>query len=136
MALWMLSSAAFAMAYMIIGKKIRAMAEVGSVASLGDISDLRFNKHKGIKALLSIIIFIGAIAYLASQISAVSALFGHLLGWDPMLAGFVIFGILTAYTALSGEARRHIDPGLPRLCHGCGRRSDDYYFLQHDRRLQ
>ncbi len=104
MALWMLSSAAFAMAYMIIGKKIRAMAEVGSVASLGDISDLRFNKHKGIKALLSIIIFIGAIAYLASQISAVSALFGHLLGWDPMLAGFVIFGILTAYTALSGEA--------------------------------
>lgn len=104
MALWMLSSAAFAMAYMIIGKKVRAMAEVGSVASLGDISDLRFNKHKGIKALLSIIIFIGAIAYLASQISAVSALFGHLLGWNPMLAGFVIFGILTVYTAISGEA--------------------------------
>ncbi len=88
MALWMLSSAAFAMAYLMIGKKIRAMAEVGSVASLGDISDLRFKNHRGIKALLSIIIFIGAIAYLASQISACSALFGHLLGMDPMIAGF------------------------------------------------
>jgi len=104
MALWMLSSGAFAMAYLMIGKKVRAMAEVGSVASLGDISDLRFKNHKGIKALLSIIIFIGAIAYLASQISACSALFAHLLGWNPMVAGFVIFGILTAYTALSGEA--------------------------------
>ncbi|WP_432663018.1 hypothetical protein R9X47_20825 [Wukongibacter baidiensis] len=103
MTLWMLSSGAFAMAYLAIGKKIRAMAEVGSIASLGDISDLRFNKHRGIKATLSIVLFLGAIAYLASQISATSALFAHLLGWNPMVAGFFIFGILTVYTALSGE---------------------------------
>ena len=103
MNLWMLSSCAFAMAYLAIGKKIRAMAEVAPIASLGDIADLRYNKHRGIKALLSLVLFIGAIAYLASQISACSALFGHLLGWDPYVAGFIIFGILTLYTTLSGE---------------------------------
>lgn len=103
MTLWMLSSGAFAMAYLAIGKKIRAMAEVGQIASLGDISDLRYNNHRGIKATLSVVLFIGAIAYLASQISATSALFAHLLGWSPMVAGFFIFGILTIYTAISGE---------------------------------
>ncbi|HHV45346.1 MAG TPA: hypothetical protein GXX53_00335 [Tissierellia bacterium] len=103
MTYWMLSSAAFAMAYIILGKKIRAMAEVGTVASLGDISDLRYNNNKWIKILMSIIIFIGSIAYLASQIKAGSELFSHLLGLSPMIAGFVIFGILILYTALSGE---------------------------------
>ncbi len=103
MNLWMLSSCAFAMAYFAVGKKIRAMAEVGPIASLGDISDLRFNNHRGIKAILSIVLFMGAIAYLASQISACTALFAHLLGWNPYVAGFFIFGILTLYTAISGE---------------------------------
>lgn len=103
MNLWMLSSCAFAMAYMTIGKKIRAMAEVAPIASLGDISDARYDNHKGIKALLSVTIFMGAIAYLASQISATSALFAHLLGWEPIVAGLIIFGVLTAYTSLSGE---------------------------------
>ncbi len=103
MNLWMLSSCAFAMAYLTIGKKIRAMAEVAPIASLGDISDIRFDNHRGIKATSSAIIFLGAIAYLASQISAVSTLFGHLLGWDPLIAGLIIFGVLTLYTSLSGE---------------------------------
>ena len=103
MNLWMLSSAAFAMAYMSIGKRMRAMAEVAPIASLGDIADLRYGNHRGIKALLSLVLFVGAIAYLASQISACSALFGHLLGWNPYVAGFIIFGILTLYTSFSGE---------------------------------
>lgn len=103
MTYWMLSSGAFSMAYIILGKKVRAMAEVGTVASLGDISDLRFNNNRGIKTIMSIIIFIGSIAYLASQIKAGSELFSHLLGLNPMVAGFLIFGVLVAYTALSGE---------------------------------
>ncbi|MDY0257639.1 sodium:solute symporter family transporter [Gudongella oleilytica] len=100
---WMLSSAAFAMAYIILGKKIRAMAEIGEVASLGDISDLRFNNNRLIKGLMSVIIFLGCIAYLAAQIKAGSELFNNLLGWNPILTGFIIFGILTVYTAISGE---------------------------------
>lgn len=101
--LWILSSVAFSMSYIILGKKMRAMAELGPVATLGDICDLRFNRHKGIKLIFSVIIFIGCIAYLASQIKGVSELFAHLMGWSPMLSAFVIFGVLTLYTAISGE---------------------------------
>ncbi|MBG0764204.1 MAG: hypothetical protein H0S78_04835, partial [Tissierellales bacterium] len=100
---WMLSSAAFAMAYIILGKKVRAMSEIGEVASLGDISDLRFNNNKLIKGLMSIVIFLGCIAYLAAQIKAGSELFNNLLGWSPIVTGLIIFGILTIYTAISGE---------------------------------
>jgi len=100
---WMLSSAAFAMAYIILGKKVRAMSEIGEVASLGDISDLRFNNNKIIKGLMSVIIFLGCIAYLAAQIKAGSELFNNLLGWSPIVTGLIIFGILTVYTAISGE---------------------------------
>ncbi len=103
MAFWMLSSGAFAMAYLILGKRVRAMAEIGEVASLGDISDLRFNNNRVIKAMTSITLLLGCIAYLAAQIKAGSELFGHLIGWDPLLAGFAIFGVLTIYMAVSGE---------------------------------
>ena len=103
MTFWMLSSGAFAMAYIILGKKVRAMAELAPVASLGDISDLRFNNNRLIKGIMSIILFIGSVAYLASQIKAGSELFGHLLGLNPMVAGFLIFGVLTVYTSISGE---------------------------------
>ncbi len=103
MSFWMLSSAAFAMAYIILGKKVRAMAEIGEVASLGDISDLRFNNNKIIKAAMSITLLLGCIAYLSAQIKAGSELFSHLIGWSPLLSGFVIFGVLTLYMAISGE---------------------------------
>ncbi len=101
--LFMLASPGFAFGYLVIGKKVRAMAELGPVASLGDISDLRFNRHRGIKLSLSVMLFLGCIMYLSAQIQACSQLFGHLLGWEPWLAGLVIFGILIVYTVLSGE---------------------------------
>lgn len=103
MAWWMLGSSCFALGYMILGKRIRAMAELGPIASLGDISDLRFNNNKTIKALFSIIISIGCVGYLASQIAAGSSMFGHLLGVKPVIAGFIIFGLLTIYTVVAGE---------------------------------
>ncbi len=100
---WMLSSVAFAMAYWILGKKVRAMAELGAVSSLGDISDLRFNNNRYIKAILSIVLFIGCVAYLAAQIKAGSELFSHLLGLNTIVTGFMIFGVLTLYMVISGE---------------------------------
>lgn len=103
MTFWMLSGAAFGMAYLILGKKIRAMAEVAPISSLGDICDLRFNNNRLIKALMSIVICLGCIGYLAAQISAGSALIANLIDIPPIVAGFIIFGLLTVYTALSGE---------------------------------
>ena len=103
MAFWMLGSSAFAASYIILGKKIRAMAEVADISSLGDICDVRFNRNRAIKALMSIIICMGCIGYLAAQISAGTALIASLVDIPPIVAGFIIFGLLTVYTALSGE---------------------------------
>lgn len=101
--LWMLGSPAFALGYLILGKKVRAMAELGPVATLGDVSDLRFDRHRGIKLTLSLVLFVGCVSYLASQIKAGADLFAHLLGWSPAAAALAIFGVLTLYTVLSGE---------------------------------
>ena len=103
MAFWMLSGAAFAMSYIILGKKIRAMAEIAPISSLGDICDVRFNNNRFIKALMSIVICLGCVGYLAAQISAGSTLVAQLVDIPPIVAGFIIFGLLTVYTALSGE---------------------------------
>ncbi len=101
--LWMLGSPAFALGYLILGKRVRAMAELGPVATLGDVSDLRFDRHRGIKLMLSLVLFVGCVAYLASQIKAGADLFAHLLGWSPAAAALAIFGVLTLYTVISGE---------------------------------
>ena len=50
--LFMFAAPAFVFGYLVIGKKVRGMAEIGTVASLGDLSDLRFNRHRGIKLML------------------------------------------------------------------------------------
>ena len=103
MAFWMLGSAAFAASYIILGKKVRAMAEVADISSLGDICDVRFNRNRVIKALMSIIICLGCVGYLAAQISAGTALISNLVNVPPIVAGLLIFGLLTIYTAISGE---------------------------------
>lgn len=103
MTFWMLSGAAFGMSYVILGKKIRAMAEVAPISSLGDICDIRFNNNRLIKALMSLIICLGCLGYLAAQISAGSALIANLIDIPPIVCGIIIFGLLTVYTALSGE---------------------------------
>lgn len=103
MAFWMLGSCAFAASYIILGKKVRAMAEVAEISSLGDICDVRFNHNKVIKAMMSFIICLGCVGYLAAQISAGTSLIANLIDIPPIVAGFIIFGLLTVYTALSGE---------------------------------
>mgnify|MGYP001814097237 FL=1 len=101
--LFMFAAPAFVFGYLVIGKKIRALAEIGSVASLGDLSDLRFNGHRGIKLLLSIMLFLGCVMYLSAQVEACAKLFENLFDWNKFVIAFVIFAILIAYTVLSGE---------------------------------
>ena len=103
MTFWMLSGAAFAVSYIVLGKKMRAMAEVAPISSLGDVCDVRFNNNKVIKALMSLIICLGCVGYLAAQISAGTALIANLIDIPPIVCGIIIFGLLTVYTALSGE---------------------------------
>ncbi|MDX1268483.1 MAG: hypothetical protein R3311_14050, partial [Oceanisphaera sp.] len=101
--LFMLAAPAFVFGYLVIGKKLRAMAEIGTVASLGDVADLRFNYHRGIKLMLSIMLFLGCAMYLSAQVEACAKLFENLFDWDQVVIGTLIFAILIAYTILSGE---------------------------------
>jgi Na+/proline symporter len=101
--LFMFAAPAFVFGYLVIGKKVRALSEIGSVASLGDLSDLRFNGHRGIKLMLSIMLFLGCAMYLSAQVEACAKLFENLFEWNALVIAFVIFSILIAYTVLSGE---------------------------------
>jgi len=101
--LFMFAAPAFVFSYLVIGKKIRGMAEIGTVASLGDLSDLRFNRHRGIKLMLSIMLFLGCAMYLSAQVEACAKLFESLFDWNQIVISVVIFSILIAYTVLSGE---------------------------------
>ena len=101
--LFMFAAPAFVFGYLVIGKKVRAMAEIGTVASLGDLADLRFNRHRGIKLMLSIMLFLGCAMYLSAQVEACAKLFENLFDWNEVLIAVVIFAILIAYTVLSGE---------------------------------
>lgn len=101
--LFMFAAPAFVFGYLVIGKKVRGMAEIGKVASLGDLSDLRFNGHRGIKLMLSIMLFIGCAMYLSAQVEACAKLFENLFEWDKVVISVIIFTILIAYTVLSGE---------------------------------
>lgn len=101
--LFMFAAPAFVFGYLVIGKKVRGMAEIGRVASLGDLSDLRFNHHRGIKMMLSIMLFIGCAMYLSAQVAACAKLFENLFDWNQLVISVIIFTILIAYTVLSGE---------------------------------
>ncbi|MDJ0749127.1 MAG: hypothetical protein QNJ11_06565 [Woeseiaceae bacterium] len=101
--LFMFAAPGFVFGYLVIGKKVRAMSEIGTVASLGDLSDLRFNGHRGIKLILSLMLFIGCAMYLSAQVEACAKLFENLFEWNKLIISVVIFTILIAYTVLSGE---------------------------------
>ncbi len=101
--LFMFAAPAFVFGYLVIGKKVRAMAEIGTVASLGDLADLRFNGHRGIKLILSLMLFIGCAMYLSAQVEACAKLFENLFDWNKLIISVVIFAILIGYTVLSGE---------------------------------
>jgi len=101
--LFMFAAPAFVFGYLVIGKKVRGMAEIGSVASLGDLADLRFNHHRGIKLMLSLMLFLGCMMYLSAQVEACARLFENLFDWNRLAISGVVFAILIAYTVLSGE---------------------------------
>lgn len=97
-------SCCFSLAYIFIGKKMRAMAEIGEVSSLGDIIDLRYGRNHTIKFFSSAVLFVGCFAYLITQIAAAATLFSYLFGWPPLLTSSVVFGVVILYVLIGGEA--------------------------------
>ncbi|SHJ89237.1 Sodium:solute symporter family protein [Dethiosulfatibacter aminovorans DSM 17477] len=98
-----LMAGAFTLSYIFIGKKIRAIAEVKEVATLGDLIEARY-KSKKVKMLSALVLFIGCFAYLAAQIAAGASLFTYLFGWGTFKAAVLMFGVVIVYVVVGGES--------------------------------
>lgn len=98
-----LMAGAFALSYIFIGKKIRALAEVNDVATLGDLIQARY-KSKAVRFVSSIVLFLGCFAYLAAQIAAGASLFTYMFGWETLQGAILMFGVVILYVAIGGES--------------------------------
>ena len=94
----------FTLGYVFIGKKMRGIAELGELSSLGDVLDIRYKASKGIKFCTCAVLFLGSFAYLVTQVSAGGVLFQYLFGWNPYVATFAMFGIVILYMVIGGES--------------------------------
>lgn len=103
--LWLTFSAGigFAMAYWIIGKRVRAFADVADIGTLGDIAEERFQSPAA-RGLLAIILFIACWAYLASQVAGGGYVLNELLGIGVAPSVWLVFGVMIIYVAVGGMA--------------------------------
>lgn len=93
----------FTLGYVFIGKKMRGVAELGELSSLGDVLDIRYKASKGIKFCTCAVLFLGSFAYLVTQVAAGGTLFQYLFGWNALTATLASFGIVIVYMVVGGE---------------------------------
>jgi Na+/proline symporter len=91
----------FAYGYWVIGKRMRAMAEVTDVATLPDIARVRF-QSQAVRGILAIGLFLAAIAYLSSQVKGGAKLMNQMLGVSEEWGVAIMFGSTLAYMLVSG----------------------------------
>lgn len=107
MAIYTYLSFCFSLGFLYVGKRIRALAEIEEIATLGDIIDVRYKSTgstRMLKAFYALTIFIGCFSYLGAQISAGSGLMKYLFpNWSTFVACAAIFGVVTVYVAIGGE---------------------------------
>lgn len=107
MAIYTYLSFCFSLGFLYVGKRMRALAEIEEISTLGDILDVRYRSSgntKKLRIFYAITIFIGCFSYLGAQISAGSGLMTYLFPeWSKFLGCAVIFGAVTIYVAIGGE---------------------------------
>ena len=91
----------FAYGYWVIGKRMRAMAEVTDVATLPDIARVRF-QSQAVRGILAIGLFLAATAYLSSQVKGGAKLMNQMLGVSEEWGVIIMFGTTLAYMLFSG----------------------------------
>lgn len=98
----------FSLGFMYVGKRIRALAEVEEISTLGDILNIRYRSTgntKMLRVFYSIAMFLGCFSYLGAQISAGSGLLKYLFPtWSTFLACAIFFGVVVIYIAVGGES--------------------------------
>jgi len=91
----------FAYGYWVIGKRMRAMAEVTDVATLPDIARVRF-QSQAVRGILAVGLCLAAIAYLSSQVKGGAKLMNQMLGVSEEWGVVIMFGSTLAYMLVSG----------------------------------
>jgi Na+/proline symporter len=91
----------FAFGYWVIGKRMRAMAEVTDVATLPDIARVRF-QSQAVRGILAVGLCLAAIAYLSSQVKGGAKLMNQMLGVSEEWGVVIMFGSTLAYMLVSG----------------------------------
>ncbi|RKD89304.1 sodium:solute symporter family transporter [Halopiger aswanensis] len=93
----------FAMAYWMVGKRVRGIADAADIGTLPDIVDERFESPLA-RGLLALILFIACISYLASQVAGGGYVLSVLLGVNMEVAVWIVFGAIILYIAFGGMA--------------------------------
>lgn len=91
----------FAYGYWVIGKRMRAMADVTDVATLPDIARVRF-QSQAVRGILAVGLCLAAIAYLSSQVKGGAKLMNQMLGVSEEWGVAIMFGSTLAYMLVSG----------------------------------
>ncbi|MGP6138646.1 MULTISPECIES: sodium:solute symporter family transporter [unclassified Jeotgalibaca] len=99
-----LMAVGFTLGYIFIGKKVRGLAEVKDISSIGDLVDARYNNSRLVKFCTATVLFIGTFSYLAAQIGAGASLLTYLFGWDTFISAVLIFTVVIVYVTLGGES--------------------------------
>lgn len=102
-ALWIFFSAplGFLITWIVLAKRMRILAEIRQVLTLGDATFVRYNSNL-VRGLTGVAVVLGVIAYLAVNLAAIQfvmrAIFGIPVFWG-LIAGAII---LLLYSALGG----------------------------------
>jgi Na+/proline symporter len=91
----------FAYGYWVIGKRMRAMADVTDVATLPDIARVRF-QSQAVRGILAVGLCLAAVAYLSSQVKGGAKLMNQMLGVSEEWGVAIMFGSTLAYMLVSG----------------------------------
>ncbi|SES87351.1 sodium:solute symporter family transporter [Anaerobranca gottschalkii] len=102
-ALWFTfpSTTSFAMAWYVLGKKMREMTEKTGSLTVADVVYHRYNS-KIASGLTAIATFFGTIAFLASQVLALGLMIAHIFGTTKQVGILIGLGIVAIYSTMGG----------------------------------
>lgn len=95
------TSISFMMAWLILGKKMRLLAETRDCMTVSDAIYARY-ESKGASLLAALASLVGLILYLATQISAFAFILSPIFGWSFKTAVLIGMGIVLVYSVAGG----------------------------------
>ena len=83
-----------------VGPKIRAIAAQHNLRTVGDYFEWRYDAR--VRATLTALLWVGALAILAGQLVALSKLVKAVLGWEGWIGCMIGGVVMTTYSAAGG----------------------------------